>query len=198
MEIVPDTVFYYTSITPFDLSADPCNAWLDWHVHTLVNGNDVRVLRTRDPAIDPSKGNAVLDREIGSRIQYGVYTPSPIKQKDNQIFDNSYRGKRLVPFSSDYEDQPVTIKFLRQELERHTNRVRGTVRDALKGSTPYDASNYRRVPAMTSPEPQSLFTPGPSEMNPRSLPPSGNGNNSPISDDDVLAWLRNRGFIKKD
>ena len=198
MEVVPGTVFYYTLITPFDISADPCSAWLDWHVHTLVNGNDVRVLRTRDPAIDPTKINDNLGREIGSRIQYVVNTQSPIKDRNDQIFDKSHEDRRSEPPSRDSEDHPVTIKSLRQELERYTNRVRGTIREVLNRQTPYDASNYRRVPATTRNKPHSLFTPGPPKMRPRPPTPTGNGNNLSISDDDVLVWLRNRVFIKKE
>ena len=193
MEVTQDTIYYYTPITPFDLTADPCASWLDWHVFTLINGNDIRVLKTRDPAVDPSKQNKDLNREIGSRIQYAACPAGPSRQQfDSQIFDASYGRKRHEPSSLDFEDQPVTIKFLRQELERHTNRVRGTVRDCLRSYQYNDESNYRRVASNVNLRAQSPLPTSSTDPNLRSIPATPNGNNSSVSEEDFFAWLRAR------
>ena len=196
MEITPGVVYHYSPIAPFDLSQDSCYTWLDWHVYTLVNGNDIHVLRTRDPALDTAKTNAALNREIGAVINYESYyfnDRSSRSAGDNDENPQPRSSKRRANTHDD-EDPPLTMRYLREALDRQYDRfVRETNRISNR-FLPYQNNNNTRRFSGNSSFPNSFVPPAPQVASPpQSIPATPNGNNpikSQLSTEDVINLFR--------
>lgn len=146
MEIVPGVTYFYEPIAPFDLSQDGCYEWLDWHVHTLVDGNDIHALRTRDPAADTSKTNMALNRDIGTTVNYQLFYSRrrddiSANPNSNSNLNLNRRNRSRSPINrnnnnsnsaadDDGDDNhavdqvPVTARYLRESLDRQYDRFR--------------------------------------------------------------------------
>lgn len=194
MEITPGVVYYYDHIPPFDLAEDGCASWLDWHIHTLVNGNDIRALRTRDPRTDTSLSNTDLDRKIGSRINYELYYSYPHSTVDPSDSNSTRPNKRRSP---DYDDDesPLTAKYLRDSLDRQYDRF---TRELNRVSNRLQYNRNRQQyngPSQNNQNNQPLSTPLQPTAQLQAIPASHSGNAlsfSQLSNDDILALLRNR------
>lgn len=184
MELIPGLVYYYTPIAPFDLSEDESFSWLDWHVFTMVNGNDIHVLRTRDPTIDTSKTNTSLNREIGTRVDHGAFYTRPTDADDDSISRTNRRRSSPVDNSS----PPVTKRYLREIIDNHSDRITREL-NRLSNRINLNNNNQRRFNNYTQPQSASTSAPVP-----QAIPPTqaGNANLSQMTNDDIINWLRSR------
>ena len=196
MEILPGVVYYYDPIAPFDLAEDRCSDWLEWHVHTLVNGNDIHALRTRDPATDTSKTNVALNREIGSKINHEIYYSNQRGSLEENENNNLRSNKRRSP-DRDADETPITAKYLRESLDRQydrfvrevnrvSNRIQNNRRQQYNGPNYNNNNNPNMIPVSTQPQPV---------VQPQAISatPSGNILNlSQLSNEDLLSLFRNR------
>ena len=186
MEVIPGLVYYYTPIAPFDLSEDESFSWLDWHVFTMVNGNDIHVLRTRDPTIDTSKTNTSLNREIGTRVDHGAfYVRPPTETEDDSITKTNRRRSPPVDNSS----PPVTKRYLREIIDNHSDRITREI-SRLSNRINFNNNNQRRSNYNQQPPAASTN----SALVPQAIPPTqaGNANLSQVTNDDIINWLRSR------
>ena len=187
MEVTPGVIYFYTPIAPFDLSEDECFSWLDWHVFTMVNGNDIHVLRTRDPTLDTSKSNSSINREIGSCVNHGDY----YNRTPDSDEESASKTNRRRPSTADNTESPVTKRYLRDALDTQTDRfIRELNRHANRFN--YNNNNNLRRANYVQQTPASTTAPSAAPLSIPATPAGNNINLNQMTTDEIINWLRSR------